>query len=133
MLHNSWKTRAALTKRLAALAGAALLWTSAAAQEVIAFRNVAVIPMDTERVLAAQTVVVRGVVTGVDDGGPVLTERGGGARRAGTERHGRDVAGEGSRLREELQGRGSRPADGRLGEDPDRRHLRSPWPRRGRP
>jgi hypothetical protein len=46
--------------RLAALAAAGLLATSAAAQEVTAFRNVSVIPMDTERVLDAQTVVVRG-------------------------------------------------------------------------
>ena len=44
----------------AALAAAALLAISANAQEVTVFVNVAVIPMDTERVLEAQTVVVRG-------------------------------------------------------------------------
>jgi imidazolonepropionase-like amidohydrolase len=37
-----------------------LLAVTAAAQDVTAFRNVAVLPMDTERVLEAQTVVVRG-------------------------------------------------------------------------
>ena len=41
---------------VAALAGGSVL----GAQEVTAFRNVSVIPMDSERVLAAQTVVVRG-------------------------------------------------------------------------
>ena len=45
---------------LGALVGAALLATSTVAQEVTVFRNVSVIPMDTERVLDAQTVVVRG-------------------------------------------------------------------------
>jgi imidazolonepropionase-like amidohydrolase len=45
---------------LAVLATAALTGISAGAQEVTAFRNVAVIPMDTERVLRAQTVIVRG-------------------------------------------------------------------------
>jgi imidazolonepropionase-like amidohydrolase len=43
-----------------ALAAAVLLATSAAAQEVTVFVNVSLIPMDTERVLEAQTVVVRG-------------------------------------------------------------------------
>ena len=45
---------------LAMLATAALLSTSAGAQEVTVFRNVTVIPMNTESVLPAQTVVVRG-------------------------------------------------------------------------
>ena len=45
---------------LAMLATAALLGTSAGAQEVTVFRNVTVIPMNTESVLPAQTVVVRG-------------------------------------------------------------------------
>jgi imidazolonepropionase-like amidohydrolase len=39
---------------------AGLLAATAAAQDVTVFRNVAVIPMDAERVLEAQTVVVRG-------------------------------------------------------------------------
>jgi imidazolonepropionase-like amidohydrolase len=51
--------RAAARACLAAAAGV-LLVDGAAAQEVTAFRNVAVIPMDSERVLEAQTVVVRG-------------------------------------------------------------------------
>jgi imidazolonepropionase-like amidohydrolase len=49
-----------LLARLAALIGAALLAISATAQDVTVFRNVSVIPMDAERVLDAQTVVVRG-------------------------------------------------------------------------
>jgi imidazolonepropionase-like amidohydrolase len=43
-----------------AFAATVLLATSAAAQEVTIFVNVAVVPMDTERVLERQTVVVRG-------------------------------------------------------------------------
>ena len=44
---------------LAALAGVSLVVSAAVAQDVTVFRNVAVIPMDTERVLDAQTVIVR--------------------------------------------------------------------------
>jgi len=44
----------------AAAAAAALAGASAGAQEVTVFRNVTVVPMDSERVLEAQTVVVRG-------------------------------------------------------------------------
>ena len=43
-----------------ALAASALFAVSAGAQEVTVFRNVSVIPMDSERVLEGQTVVVRG-------------------------------------------------------------------------
>ena len=43
-----------------ALVAFALLAVSARAQEITVFRNVSVIPMDTERVLEGQTVVVRG-------------------------------------------------------------------------
>ena len=49
-----------LLARVARLAIAGLLAAPAAAQEVTVFRDVSVIPMDTERVLASQTVVVRG-------------------------------------------------------------------------
>jgi imidazolonepropionase-like amidohydrolase len=45
---------------LAALVAAVLAASSATAQEATAFRNVTVVPMDSERVLEAQTVVVRG-------------------------------------------------------------------------
>jgi imidazolonepropionase-like amidohydrolase len=45
---------------LAAAATAVLACASIGAQEVTVFRNVSVIPMDSERVLEAQTVVVRG-------------------------------------------------------------------------
>ncbi|HEY8520700.1 MAG TPA: amidohydrolase family protein [Gammaproteobacteria bacterium] len=47
-------------RTLAALACAALAIGSAVAQEVTVFRDVNVVPMDTERVLEAQTVIVRG-------------------------------------------------------------------------
>ena len=46
-------------RRLAPLLGT-LLATAAAAQDVTVFRNVSVVPLDSERVLEAQTVVVRG-------------------------------------------------------------------------
>ena len=45
---------------LALLAAACLCARTAGAQEVVAFTNVSVIPMDRERVLPAQTVIVRG-------------------------------------------------------------------------
>lgn len=46
--------------RLTAFGAAMLLGAAAAAQDVTVFRNVAVIPLDADRVLEAQTVVVRG-------------------------------------------------------------------------
>jgi imidazolonepropionase-like amidohydrolase len=48
------------THPLLAAAAVLLSCASAGAQEVTVFRNVSVIPMDSERVLDAQTVVVRG-------------------------------------------------------------------------
>lgn len=45
---------------LALFAGAVLHATSGGAQEVTVFSNVTVVPMDSERVLPAQTVIVRG-------------------------------------------------------------------------
>jgi imidazolonepropionase-like amidohydrolase len=45
---------------LTLLGAMALLAVTAVAQDVTVFRNVAVVPMDAERVLEAQTVVVRG-------------------------------------------------------------------------
>jgi imidazolonepropionase-like amidohydrolase len=50
----------AYVARLTAFGAAALLGAAAAAQDVTVFRNVAVVPMDADRVLEAQTVVVRG-------------------------------------------------------------------------
>ncbi|HEX6997911.1 MAG TPA: amidohydrolase family protein [Gammaproteobacteria bacterium] len=47
-------------RTLAALACAALAVASARAQEVTVFRDVNVVPMDSERVLEGQTVIVRG-------------------------------------------------------------------------
>jgi imidazolonepropionase-like amidohydrolase len=53
-------TRRGCGTGLAAVGAAALLGVSAAAQDVTVFRNVTVIPMDADRVVEAQTVVVRG-------------------------------------------------------------------------
>ena len=85
----------------------------------------------------SQALLVDGVVAREDRLRPVPGERRRRCGRARAERHGLDLIAQLARLGQELERGGRRSLGRHLGEDPDLRHVRSPWPlpggrRRGR-